>query len=155
MKRSNVLSQSAFSGSLRCIAGESLGMRTIRAAAAVGLLIALAGCVTSEQQNAAYQTQTAPSGALRQAALTYARTTFFDPYSVRDAQISSLLKIPATNRSGVCIRLNAKNRFGAYIGLQSTSLVFQGDRIVNSLAGDPACLDARLRYYPFPELENL
>ncbi|MHC1547259.1 hypothetical protein [Phyllobacterium sp. K27] len=44
------------------------------------------------------------------------RGSFYDPYSIRDAEISKWLN----NNTGrfICVRANAKNRMGAYSGKQ-------------------------------------
>lgn len=45
------------------------------------------------------------------------RQTLFDPYSVRDLQISTVIelgKVPT-----VCVKGNPKNRMGGYVGLQT------------------------------------
>lgn len=55
----------------------------------------------------------------------------------------------------VCIRANAKNRMGAYIGKQATAFRFRGGELVPSVDGpgiDAYCSDAS--YAPFPEIEQ-
>lgn len=74
------------------------------------------------------------------------RETLFDPYSVRDAQISE----PRVHRAvvgplwNVCFRGNAKNRYGAYTGLKYTIYVIRDGRITSSADGaEYNCRDAK------------
>jgi hypothetical protein len=61
----------------------------------------------------------------------YIKTTFFDPYSIRDVKITK----PFPARSGfgiawgVCLTLNAKNRMGGYIGLDTDFYVIAGSQV--------------------------
>lgn len=115
----------------------------------------LSGCVSAEQLDKIYGSQTPPTTAERAAAVTYVKTTFYDPYSIRDASISNAVTLLNTGYRSICVRFNAKNRMGGYVGMTSTSLRFQGPAIVSSLQDAPGCNTARLTYSPFPELENL
>jgi hypothetical protein len=63
-----------------------------------------------------------------------ARQAYFDPYSMRDVRI-------ATPREGrvyfdrgwvVCLQANARNRMGAYTGLQYTAFLIRDGRVVNA-----------------------
>lgn len=82
-----------------------------------------------------------------------------DPYSIRSASISK----PTTGFVGllnggtrpiVCIKYNAKNSFGAYIGINEAVFFFKDGRIEGGLLGHMyACANAV--YGPFPELENI
>lgn len=123
---------------------------------AVGLVaVGVSGCVSAEQQQQIYDGQVAPSGEVRSTIVSYVKTTYFDPYSIRDAEISNVVTIPGAGLQAVCVRANAKNRLGAYAGLSATSVRIQGGRPVSFLSDAPACNDARLTYHPFPELEGL
>lgn len=124
-------------------------------AAAVAICGALSGCVTEQQKAAVYGMQRPVTSAERAAIANYVRTSFFDPYSMRDIAISNVLSGDDPKRNAVCIRANAKNRMGAYTGLRATGLVLSGATVENSWADDPACSDPRLMYSPFPELERL
>ena len=94
----------------------------------------------------------------------YLRRSLFDPYSVRDAEIaepkvmtSFYLLDPAPGWT-ICVRLNAKNRMGAYTGITEDVLLVRGDRVTissNELTKAPTpsigvCRDAK--WAPFPEL---
>ena len=87
------------------------------------------------------------------------RDTFFDPYSIRDAEISLPLHHPVTlmgkSNPLVCVRTNAKNRMGAYVGRKTSMYSFQHGRLVGSssdraVAGI-ACANAY--YVPFEEID--
>jgi len=90
----------------------------------------------------------------------------FDPYSLRDVQISrpftqafAMVGAPAW---WVCVRANGKNRMGAYTGLQDIPFAFSGDQIdefksgsepvptTTSDEGGGVCGPAK--WEPFPEL---
>lgn len=82
------------------------------------------------------------------------RTSLFDPYSVRDAAISS----PRVHNSisgakwNVCFRGNAKNRLGGYTGMRQTLFVIENGRIIASDDTYGATTCAGASYQPFPEL---
>lgn len=68
----------------------------------------------------------------------HVRTTFNDPYSLRDTEIGEAEANQIAGGWLVCFRANGKNRMGAYIGL--TTIVFQirNDKVVDSEQGDGA-----------------
>lgn len=123
-------------------------------------LLALAGCLEVQPVPSSAVTVAPPSNP-RGAALAYARQTFFDPYTVRDASISRPFVIPY-GFSGteqvwvVCIRANAKNRMGGYTGLQNTLIAFDGNSVDARRSGDDPGNACRSGVFePFPELERL
>jgi hypothetical protein len=83
------------------------------------------------------------------------RETFFDPYSIRDASISA----PIAGQSflgpvmTICVRANAKNRMGAYIGAKPTSFVFRGGQLTATDSEYAGMTCASAVYEPFPEIE--
>lgn len=98
--------------------------------------------------------------AYRETARAYLRSTLFDPYSVRDAQIAApklkgsfVLTDPSEGWT-VCVRANAKNRMGAYTGLRETVLLFRGDKVASSTEGPAPYYCGEAQYEPFPELEE-
>lgn len=75
-----------------------------------------------------------------------ARETFYDPYSLRDVAVSRPFAADAVfdgmnivPMSGmlVCMKANAKNRLGAYVGMMYTAFLFDGNTI-NSILVWPA-----------------
>lgn len=115
----------------------------------------LASCQTLVPQSLA-DSQRPPNWALRAAIVQAARNVVFDPYSIRDAEVSSVVLLnPRAGIQAVCVKANAKNQFGGYTGRQATGISIRNGMILGATPGDPRCLDPRLRYHPFPELENL
>jgi hypothetical protein len=132
-------------------------------------LLALAGCsasgsgfVTGSIEAAGPQPET-----YRQIVLDNLKQTLFDPYSVRDAQISrprpgsAHLKGGFSHAEGwaVCVRANAKNRMGGYTGVRDTLLILRNGSVV-AVQDDSTHYDVRTNcggatYDPFPELEAL
>ena len=114
---------------------------------------ALTGCVTPEQAAMAYNSQQPATPHMKKEVVAYAKKTYFDPYSMRDVEISYAMTPAGPAVSGVCLRANAKNRMGAYTGLTATSLLFRNGTIASAWQGDPACNDPRLKYERFTQLE--
>src|ERR1700761_5567679 len=86
----------------------------------------LSGCATAANQTAELPPPPANYRALIVAKL---KTTLKDPYSVRDSQISQPTPMWAGllrggTGTGVCVRLNAKNSYGAYTGLLNHKFIF-------------------------------
>ena len=133
------------------------------AASAVLVLIAVSGCATSDTT----QPDSAPPANYRALARDYLRTSLFDPYSVRDAQIappqwgdSAYLLDPGPGWI-ICVRLNARNRMGAYTGYKEDALLVRGGKVTissNAIGGGPSpakihsCRNAQ--WEPFPELSH-
>jgi hypothetical protein len=78
--------------------------------------------------------------------LAFLQTYLNDPTNVREAQIAEpiLTQVNSSDRYVVCIRYNAKNSEGRYVGVRFNQLV--------DATGD-SCKTAV--YEPFPELEAL
>ena len=125
---------------------------------AIGLV--LSGCVSNPQLTA--ETGPFPTR-YRELAKEYLRRTLFDPYSVRDAEIAepavkaSIYLLDPAPAWTICVRLNAKNRMGAYTGMSEDALLVRGDRVIISLneltKPSPTigmCRD--VKWAPFPEL---
>jgi len=109
-------------------------MRTLKfvlAAAFVGLL---SSCQTTAPtpENKAVVTQIPID--YKQQTVAYFRKTLKDPYTVRDAEITEPTVIfvglvNGTTAPGVCVRMNAKNSFGAYTGVQAISVAFKAGKV--------------------------
>jgi len=84
-----------------------------------------------------------------------ARDFLIDPYSVRDAEISSVMDTPDGKLQFVCVKANAKNAMGGYTGRKAVSVRLVGSRPVSTNPNATVCAMPLLRWYPFPELENL
>jgi hypothetical protein len=83
---------------------------------------------------------------------------YFDPYSIRDASISN--PVDTTSIFGavtnVCVKANAKNRMGGYIGVRATGYVFQSGKILNVLPDEMIATQCESRsYVPFYEIDSV
>lgn len=115
---------------------------------------ALTGCVSPEMEQKMMDSQVQPTGADKAAVIKYVKDTFFDPYSIRDVTISNVITSPTQPEwRAVCVRMNAKNRMGGYTGQTYTSIRMKDGVAVSSLTDALGCMDGRLKFYPFPELE--
>ncbi|SCX00802.1 hypothetical protein DSM25558_0180 [Agrobacterium sp. DSM 25558] len=124
--------------------------------ATVALLSALlSSCVTAEQATQMYGAQTPASPVIRAAIVEHVRNTFFDPYSIRDAEISNQLRLSSLGVDVVCFKANAKNRMGGYIGRKAVSVRIKDGKVNSWVEEATGCSDPRLKYEPFPQLENL
>lgn len=73
----------------------------------------LVSCQTSVPQTVA-DSQKAPTKALKIAIVNAARDVVFDPYSIRDAEISNVVLLnPSAGIDAVCVKANAKNHLVA------------------------------------------
>lgn len=114
--------------------------------------IGLSGCVQTAGPGDIASAGPRPDN-YRQIVAQNLRETLFDPYSVRDAQISEprVHSAMAGPRWNVCFRGNAKNRLGAYTGLDYIVFVIKDGRITAS--ADGAALSCQgAAFGPFPEL---
>jgi hypothetical protein len=116
---------------------------------------ALSGCVTQEQFDKVLASQRPVTAAEKAAIVSAAKDYFVDPYSIRGAEISNVVKITDTGLEAVCVKANAKNRMGGYTGRHVTSVRLQNGKPIGTLENAPACSSPQMRYSPFPELENL
>ena len=120
---------------------------------AIAAALALAGCVSAPEEMFAYQTP--PNAALKAQIVNAAKDYLVDPFSVRDAEISSVMPLDKQRGlSVVCVKANTRNRMGGYTGRQATSVRLMNGRIVGALPNAAGCSDQRIDYHPFPELER-
>jgi hypothetical protein len=126
------------------------------------VLFALNACVTTKDVIPTNKFQ--PTATQRVSLKNYLKSSLKDPYSVRDAEISEAWvskksqEISAFTKA-ICVRYNAKNSYGAYIGLQSQMFIMNDDAIVTETGGVEAAARCdnsawNLNWYPFPELSN-
>ncbi|MFK4256443.1 hypothetical protein [Agrobacterium tumefaciens] len=128
-------------------------MKRLISVAVVGMV--LAGCVTQEQMNKVFASQRPITAGEKAAIVSAARDYFVDPYSVRDAEISDVVKLNDQGLEAVCVKANSKNRMGGYVGRTATSVRLLNGKPVDTLENAPSCVAPQMRYRPFPELENL
>lgn len=89
---------------------------------------------------------------------SYIKQTFFDPYSLRDVQIS----YPTPGVFGmlqgywVCLQCNAKNRMGGYTGLSRNAYLIDNSRVKFTLTDDRRCYqtDPYNKLYAWAEMEG-
>jgi hypothetical protein len=126
-----------------------------RAILAAGIL--LAGCATSPQERQAIA-ESVPDG-YRAQITAYYKSALKDPDSVKGAMISG----PTTafvgllnggNVPAVCVRFNAKNSMGGYVGLRTTAVVFRDGRISGTTPPIQGTCE-REQWQEYPELNGL
>jgi hypothetical protein len=116
-------------------------------------LVGLSACVTIDANEATANAKPA-SREVRALLVEAARNTFFDPYSIRDAEISYVGTFPNGNQF-VCGRANAKNRFGGYTGRETLAVYLRGTQLIGSGENATLCNNPNLRWQKFSELEAL
>ena len=123
--------------------------------------LALAACNQTTGQVAQVTSSEPPPAGYREQVTARVKKSFFDPYSIRDAALSQPFVqnaafdgiTPIPHRGWmVCVRANAKNRMGGYIGLKETGYMFKGGQIVDADFNPPFCAGAK--FEPFPEIEE-
>ncbi len=131
-------------------------MRAVQIAAIASALIvcsASAG-VAYDAYAQAIANSVPPSKAIKRAIVAAACDILFDPYSVRDAEISNVADF-GNGTQGVCVKVNAKNRMGGYTGRQAHAITMSGTILIREYTNHPLCLRPDVKYRPFPELEAL
>ena len=86
------------------------------------------------------------------------KQTYFDPYSLKDVQISEPTPGVLAMAQGynVCLQANAKNRMGGYTGLKRNSYLINNQRVIFTINDDLRCYN-NAPYnvlYPWPEMEG-
>jgi len=117
----------------------------------IAALAIMAGCAQYNPQSAG------PPPADHKATVeAYIKSSFFDPYSIRDAAISDPLPGIMFYQSGyiVCFQANAKNRMGGYTGLHRTAVLIRGDVVISYLNGDARCYTPEFAMQAWPEMEG-
>jgi hypothetical protein len=106
-------------------------------------LFALGGCTTTPDATLIGPKPTGYKEAIR----VYAKTAFFDSYSLQDVAIAPPIPVSAIFDgitpipcSGwmTCLRANGKNRFGGYTGLQLTGFLFVNGVITTAIGEEGA-----------------
>lgn len=98
----------------------------------------------------------------RTSILAHIKSSFLDPYTIRDAEISQAAPSMMLNGEmtlNICIAANAKNSYGAYAGKQTTLYYLTtSGRVLDTnkdAFAELFCASQRLRYEPFLEVEQL
>lgn len=116
-------------------------------------LSVLSACVTIDVNEVTSNAKPA-TPQMRATLVEAARNTLFDPYSVRDAEISYVGTFPNGNQF-VCGKANAKNQFGGYTGRDTLAVYLRGTQLIGSENNPALCNNPNLRWQKFPELEAL
>ena len=120
---------------------------------ALACALVLSGCINVTPERAQAMARAIPADYKQQIVIKM-HSFLKDPYSVRDAEITMPTVIMATltpDIPGVCVRLNAKNAFGAYTGQETYRVAFQGGQITSVMPEQWKCTEA---WKPFPELNG-
>jgi hypothetical protein len=88
--------------------------------------------------------------------LSFLQTYLNDPTNVREAEIAepALRQVNSTDRYVVCLKYNAKNTDGRYMGVKETIAIYLHGRF-NQLVDATGDTCKGATYVPFPELSAL
>jgi hypothetical protein len=145
--------------------GESRMLRThcrpmLEFVAAVAAAVALAGCGTDSLREMREERASVFPTNYRAELIAFMRTYLNDPTNVRDAYIAEPTMKPfgPRNQYVVCVRYNAKNTDGRYMGSKDGMALFDGgrfDRMIDQFNNRVVNQCAEADYQRFPELEAL
>ncbi|SDJ68062.1 hypothetical protein SAMN05428953_10842 [Mesorhizobium muleiense] len=127
------------------------------------LIVAAAGLALSGCQSAAFGVRTGsvlasqrePSTVEVNGILNAMREYLYDPYSVRDAEISKVIDLGGT--ATVCVKANAKNQMGGYIGRKTVMVYMNAIGKPFAINQDVYAVSGcnQLTYRRFVEIEQL
>ncbi|MBB5047858.1 hypothetical protein HNR60_002615 [Rhodopseudomonas rhenobacensis] len=88
--------------------------------------------------------------------LAFFRTYLTNPVGVRDAMMAEPVQrsVAGRQRYVSCLRFNARQSDGAYIGVRERAVVYVDARLDRVLE-EPGDACAGVNYLPFPELEKM
>ena len=114
----------------------------------------LSGCTPVVDYSGPIANAVQPSASIKSQIVRDARDLLFDPYSIRDAEISNVATF-ADGSQGVCVKANSRNAMGGYTGRQSMAITIRNGMLVGHAMNSPLCVRPDVVYRPFPELEAL
>jgi hypothetical protein len=130
-------------------------MKSTRILVVAAAATMLAGC--QSVPDSAFREQRPATATERSSVAEFLKLFLADPYSIRGAEISSVL--PVNGVPAVCFRVNAKNAFGAYTGQNTYAAELSSygsvKKVVPDDNGPGGCGNSILRYGPFPEAEHI
>ena len=139
-------------------------MRALALLMAVSVAVALGGCATetgpsASELKARWDAENVYPQSYRQDLLAFLRTYLNDPSHVRSASVSQpqLKYIGPGDRYVACVRYNARNSDGKYVGSKDGAAIYvvgKLDRFLDT-AKDVRELCKEVAFMPFPELERL
>jgi hypothetical protein len=139
-------------------------MRALALLMAVSVAVALGGCATetgpsASELKARWDAQNVFPQGYRQDLLAFLRTYLNDPSHVRSASVSQpqLKYIGPGDRYVACVRYNARNSDGKYVGSKDGAAVYVAGKLDRFLdtPKDVRELCKEVAFVPFPELERL
>ena len=139
-------------------------MRALALLMAVSVAVALGGCATetgpsASELKARWDAQNVFPQGYRQDLLAFLRTYLNDPSHVRSASVSQpqLKYIGPGDRYVACVRYNARNSDGKYVGSKDGAAVYVAGKLDRFLdtPKDVHELCKEVAFVPFPELERL
>jgi len=139
-------------------------MRAFALLMAVSVAVALGGCATetgpsASELKARWDAQNVFPQGYRQDLLAFLRTYLNDPSHVRSASVSQpqLKYIGPGDRYVACVRYNARNSDGKYVGSKDGAAIYVAGKLDRFLdtPKDVRELCKEVAFVPFPELERL
>src|SRR6476660_3951005 len=139
-------------------------MRALALSMAVSVAGVLGGCATetgasTSELKARWDADNVYPQGYRQDLLAFLRTYLNDPSQVRSASVSQpqLKYIGPGDRYIACVRYNARNSDGKYVGSKDGAAIYVAgrlDRFIDT-SKDVRELCKEVAFLPFPELERL
>ena len=139
-------------------------MRALALLMAGSVAVALGGCATetgpsASELKARWDAENVYPQGYRQDLLAFLRTYLNDPSHVRSASVSQpqLKYIGSGDRYVACVRYNARNSDGKYVGSKDGAAIYVAgrlDRFIDT-SKDVRELCKEVAFLPFPELERL
>jgi hypothetical protein len=139
-------------------------MRAFALLMVVSVAVALGGCATetgpsASELKARWDAQNVFPQGYRQDLLAFLRTYLNDPSHVRSASVSQpqLKYIGPGDRYVACVRYNARNSDGKYVGSKDGAAIYVAGKLDRFLdtPKDVRELCKEVSFVPFPELERL
>jgi hypothetical protein len=130
-------------------------MRTGRKIRAGSVLFALCLCACASKPDEQPEPNIPPTN-YKTEILDYLRTALEDPTNIRDALLAEpvLKQHNKDTRYVACLRFNARNREGNYVGNREVAAFFFAGTLA-ALVTAPPDLCKGSNYQPFPELQRL
>ncbi len=139
-------------------------MRAFALLMAVSVAVALGGCATetgpsTSELKARWDAENVYPQGYRQDLLAFLRTYLNDPSHVRSASVSQpqLKYIGPGDRYVACVRFDARNSDGKYVGSKDGAAIYVAGKLDRFLdtPKDVRELCKEVAFVPFPELERL